>query len=404
MRLQYRAHRQSTIRFFTRNTPIINYFTTVQPAWLTQAKRFSVLMHCSGPMQGFFPKRKSSLAAPSRSALRLPPKPALKEESAVPALSEEKCRGGAASPALAIEHVFFSLVEHAESVADFRQRDIDGTRKLVILILRWVTHVDPLGPVGDLVARLFRGYAVQQRFPEELGKVLPGKSEKHSVGFHRDRGVAFGFRHQRFLAKSVAGLQLGKQHRDSSDHALDLAPAGFDHEVEVPFGALANHRIAFCDVDALEAAQQLVDVSRRQLRERAVLEAAYAEHSRQESPVGERTSLVLGPHLSRRGVGGRGFIPDRHDVEKIIIDAHQLDFGNRLGAREGLAPPAERISRTLGAALQHFRRPVRIGELQLPPHEIDHLPFDAAHQKWVRVLARGFRSTETDEFVEPRFR
>src|SRR5258706_12912083 len=180
-------------------------------------------MHCSGLTPGFFPKRKSSLSAPLCSALRFPPKPALKQECAVPALSEEKCRGGAASPALAIEDVFFSLVEHAESVADFRQRDIDGTCKLVILILRWVTHVDPLGSVGDLVARLFCRYAVQQRFPEEFGKVLPGKPEKHSVGFHRDRGVAFGFRHQRFLAKRVTALQLGKQHRDSSDPALDLA-------------------------------------------------------------------------------------------------------------------------------------------------------------------------------------
>src|SRR5437879_6641626 len=46
-------------------------------------------------------------------------------------LSEEKCRGGAASPALAIEDVLFPFVQHAESVANFRQGNIDGTRKLV---------------------------------------------------------------------------------------------------------------------------------------------------------------------------------------------------------------------------------------------------------------------------------
>src|SRR6266850_3188112 len=57
----------------------------------------------------------------------------------------------------------------------------------------------------------------------------------------------------------------------------------------------------------------------------------------------------------------------------------------------------------LGAAEQHFRRTVWIGEHQLPPHEIDHLPLDTEHQKWVRILARGFRSAETDELVEPSF-
>src|SRR5712692_2610314 len=40
MRMQYRAHRQSTLRFITRNIPIINYFTTVQPPWLTRRGRF----------------------------------------------------------------------------------------------------------------------------------------------------------------------------------------------------------------------------------------------------------------------------------------------------------------------------------------------------------------------------
>src|SRR5207245_2047690 len=96
-----------------------------------------------------------------------------------------------------------------------------------------------------------------------------------------------GFRHQSFLAERIATFQLGEQHRDSSDHPFDLAAAGFDHEVEVPFSALANHRVSLFDVNALETAQQLVDVGRRKPRELAVFEAANAEHSGHERPAGE---------------------------------------------------------------------------------------------------------------------
>src|SRR2546425_9810996 len=99
-----------------------------------------------------------------------PPEPAREQERAVPALSEEKCRSGAASPALAIEDVLFPFVQHAESVANFRQGNIDGTRKLVILIFRRVTHIDPLGSIGDFVARLLCRYAVQQGFRRSSAK------------------------------------------------------------------------------------------------------------------------------------------------------------------------------------------------------------------------------------------
>src|SRR6266446_902316 len=173
MRLQYRAHRQSTLRFVTAKYPdnqllyhcsarvadpseAFSRTNALQAGW-----RFRVSSACRG------------FSRPSCSTLRLPPEPAREQERAVPALSEEKCRGGAASPALAIEDVLFPFVQHAESVANFRQRNIDGTRKPVILIFRRVTHIDPLGSIGDLVARLLCRYAVQQRFPEELGKVLP---------------------------------------------------------------------------------------------------------------------------------------------------------------------------------------------------------------------------------------
>src|SRR5438552_11397899 len=129
------------------------------------------------PIRAQLPRGRSAceaLPVPSCSMLRLPPESARKHERTVPALSEEKCRGSAASPALAIEHVLFPFVQHAKSVADFRKGNIDGTRELVILIFRRVTHVDPLGSPGDPVTRLLRRQAVQQRFPEQLGKVLPG--------------------------------------------------------------------------------------------------------------------------------------------------------------------------------------------------------------------------------------
>src|ERR1700704_745562 len=116
----------------------------------------------------------ASFPSPSCSTLRLPPKPAREQERPVPALSEEKCRGGAASPALAIEDVLFPFVQHAESVANFRQGNIDGTRKLVVLIFRRVAHIDPLRSTGDLGARLLCRYAVQQGFPEELDKIASG--------------------------------------------------------------------------------------------------------------------------------------------------------------------------------------------------------------------------------------
>src|SRR5437016_13558711 len=163
---------------------------------LTQPTRFSVLMHCKRPtrrvllqakiaparhpIRAQLPRGRSAceaLPVPSCFVLRLPPESARKHERTVPALSEEKCRGSAASPALAIEHVLFPFVQHAECVADLRQGNVDGPRKLVVLIFRWIAHIDPLGSIGDLVACLLCREAVQQRLPEERGKVLPGQPQ-----------------------------------------------------------------------------------------------------------------------------------------------------------------------------------------------------------------------------------
>src|SRR5438477_315723 len=271
------------------------------------------------PIRAQLPRRRSAceaLSVPSCSMLRLPPESARKHERTVPALSEEKCCGSAASPALAIEHVLFPFVQHAECIAAF---------------------------------------------------------------------------------------QLGKQHRDSSDHPLDLAAAGFDHEVEVPFSALANYRVAFLDVDALEAAQQLVDVGRRQPRELAVFEAAYAEHAGHEGPVGEQAPLVLPLLLFFRVAGGCGFVPSRHNIEKVVVNAHQLDVGDRLDAGENFAPPPQRISRPLGTRYQYSRRPIRIGNHELSTQEINRLPRDLAPEKRIRILASGLSVTETDELEEPCF-
>src|SRR5207302_6745486 len=112
-------------------------------------------------------KRKSRLPLPiGPPRLRLSPESARQHERTVPALSEEKCRGSAASPALAIEHVLFPFVQHAECIADLRQGNVDGTRKLVILIFRRIAHINPLSSMGDLVARLHCRQAAQQRSPD----------------------------------------------------------------------------------------------------------------------------------------------------------------------------------------------------------------------------------------------
>src|SRR5437879_4829309 len=277
MRLQYRAHRQSTLRFIIMKYPdnqLLYHCSAVEAApgegvFHTPAPKGP--RHCkAGPTARFVAKRESRLPGSERrsareaspvsscSTLRLPPESTREHERAMPALSEEKCRGSAASAALAIEHVLFPFVQHAECVADLRQGNVDGPRKLVVLIFRWIAHIDPLGSIGDLVACLLCREAVQQRLPEERGKVLPGQPQERSVRLHRNGGVSPGFRHQRFLAERIATFQLGEQHRDSSDHPFDLAAAGFDHEVEVPFSALANHRVSLFDVNALETGDAVI--------------------------------------------------------------------------------------------------------------------------------------------------
>ncbi len=120
--------------------------------------------------------------------------------------------------------------------------------------------------------------------------------------------------------------------------------------VALRFGALANDGVALFDVDALETPQQLVDVSRRQLRECAVFEIVYAEHSRQDAPVDERRLSAFVRFPPGRGFGGGELIPGHYHVEQFIVDAYQLDVGDRPGAGEHCATPPERGSRLIGAA------------------------------------------------------
>src|SRR3974377_2157184 len=109
----------------------------------------------------------SGSRAYSRS-LRLAPQPSRENECAKPPLGHEKRRRRAAPSALAVEHVLLPLVQGAEGVPDLRQRDIDRTRKLVVLVLGGVAHVYPLGTAGDLRARFFRGQPLQQGLAQQL--------------------------------------------------------------------------------------------------------------------------------------------------------------------------------------------------------------------------------------------
>src|SRR5256885_11276315 len=66
--------------------------------------------------------------------------------------------------------------------------------------------------------------------------------------------------------------------------------------------------------------------------------------------------------------------------EKVVVNAHQLDVGDRLDAGENLAPPPQRISRPLGTRYQYSRRPIRIGNHELSTQEINRLPRDRSEE------------------------
>ena len=101
-------------------------------------------------------------------------------------------------------------------------------------------------------------------------------------------------RHQRLLAEGVAALQLGQHHLRAAHQALDLEAPGFDHVV-----VSRPRRLRWittsprCGLDALEALQQLVDVRRRQLRERAAAQVGEREGAGDRARASLRTARAM---------------------------------------------------------------------------------------------------------------
>src|SRR5215510_1184018 len=314
------------------------------------------------------------------------------------ALREQECGRGASPATLAVQDIFAASVEHFDRVADFRQRDVDRTRQLVVLVLGRVARVDPLAARRDLRARVLHGHALEQRLLEQLVEVVLREPEQRALGQHRHGGVALRVRDQRLLAERVAALELGEVHRYAADVSLDAALPRLEDVVEIASVPFADDDLATLRAHALEALQHLVDVRRRELRERAGLEVVDAEHPRQDRPIAHRQGAVLG-RLRTRFLAGGELIPGEHDVEEVFVDADQLDIGDRLGGGErGLA--TDRVPRLRSRADDDIRAAVAEDQGELALEEEHELAADALDAERVEGLAHPLDHAQLGELGE----